>query len=74
MLALGFEWKGNQGGNGNWTWFTVQSVFGEPGGRECFEAEFSDYLVLPIMKLVAEMNWMKTPGTIILDPFGFRTS
>ena len=74
MLVLGFEWKENQERNGKWTGFTVQSVFGEPGGRERAEAEFSNDFVLPIMKQVAEMDWMKTPGTIILDRFGFRTS
>ena len=56
------------------TGFTVQSVFGEPGGRERAEAEFSGDFVLPIMKQVAEIDWMKTPGTIILDRFCFRTS
>ena len=72
MLVLGFEWKGHQERNGNRTgFFTVQSVFGEPGGRKVSKAEFSDDFVFPIMKQVAEMNWMKTPGTIILDRFGF---
>ena len=52
----------------------VQSVFGKPDGRECTVAEFSDDLVLPMMKQVAKMNWMKAPGTIILNRFGIKMS
>ncbi len=58
----------------NWVSAVVQSVFGKPDGRECTIAEFSDDLVLPMMKQVAKMNWMIAPGTIILDRFGIKMS
>ena len=52
----------------------AQGIFGKPDNRESTVAEFSDDVVLPMMKQVAKINWMEPAGTIILNRFGIKLS
>lgn len=60
--------------NGKWTGLILQGIFGKPGGRECTVAQFSGYLLSPMMKQVAKTNWMEPAGAISLNRLGIKNS